>query len=223
MSHGAHHIPHGACEIHRLFARRDPAGIHSPLLSVEPATGHGSIFSSRSGRVGFLPSTWRSTSKCIRWTPIWKPQIKKLTELLGRPRGTFSKAQLMAAYDRFYDRGVNCAKMRTMGSILERLVAGKLISSKASHKMLSIMKGAKTSTHRILGRLPRGTIVAHKTGSQFKRVCDVGAIYLSDGKPIVVAACTESTDVKRAEATIAQLSRKAYDLVGAHRRKRAGR
>lgn len=164
--------------------------------------------------------------RTIRWTPIWQPQLDRFAQFVGRPPGAFSRRQLFEAYERYYATNRNAAPMRAIGEIFEKLVFGELVSAKASREMLDIMRHARTSTHRLLGRLPRGTEVAHKTGSQFRRVCDLGVISLPDGLPLIVAMCTKDGPVKASEAAIARIARRAYDL--AHRdhrraRRRAGR
>ncbi|MEQ8280352.1 MAG: serine hydrolase [Deltaproteobacteria bacterium] len=151
--------------------------------------------------------------RTIRWTRIWNPQIAKLNEMLGVPRRTYSKDDLMKAYDRFYATEVNNAPMATVGLVFEKMLRKQLVSAKASEEMLELMTGARTSTHRILGRLPRGTRVAHKTGSQFERLCDLGVVFLPDGKPMIVTACTKGGTVPSSEAAIARIARKAYDLI----------
>lgn len=150
--------------------------------------------------------------RTIRWTRIWQPQVDKLNEMLGRPRGTYTKAMLFDAYDAYYETGVNKAKMRTLGLMYEKMVRGELVSRKASEEMVVLMSGARTSTRRLLGRLPPGTRVAHKTGSQFKRLCDTGIIFLPDERPLVVAACMQGGNVILAEKNVARIARKAYDL-----------
>lgn len=148
----------------------------------------------------------------IRWTQIWEPQLRALERALGQPSGTFSKQMLWDAYERFYDTGVNSAPMASVGLLLEKLCRGELVSRQASLDMLELMSAARTSRHRLLGKLPRGTRVAHKTGSQFRRLCDLGIITLRDGHPLVVAACIKSPDVNGSEAAFAALARAAYDL-----------
>lgn len=152
--------------------------------------------------------------RTIRWTPVWDPQVNKLTELLGKPRGTYKKQDLLDAYERFYATGVNRARLDTVGAILEAMWRGQLVSPDASRQMLELMSHAKTSQRRILGRLPKGTRVAHKTGSQWERICDLGIIYLPDDRPLVLAACLAGgNDRIGAEEALARVARKAYDLV----------
>ncbi len=148
----------------------------------------------------------------IRWTPIWEPQIRKLEEKLGRPPLTFDRKMMFDAYDRYYATHVNGAPMRTMGLIYEKIVRKELVSPKGSEDMFILLGDARTSEHRILGRLPKGTVVMHKTGSQFNRCCDTGIVMLPDDQPLIVAVCTQDGPVPKAEDSIAQITRKAYDL-----------
>ena len=148
----------------------------------------------------------------IRWTQIWEPQLRRLEDLMGQAPGSFTRDELLAAYDRFYATGVNAAPMEAVGLLFEKLCRGELVSSQASRDMLELMKRVRTSSNRIMGKLPNGTVVAHKTGSQFRRMCDMGVITLTDARPLVVAACIESGDVKASEEAVATLARHAYDL-----------
>lgn len=151
--------------------------------------------------------------RTIRWTPIWDPQMAKLTQMLGRPKGSYTKQDMLDAFDRFYETGVNCARVDTIGRILERMLRGELVSQEASKQMIELMSDVKTSNHRILGRLPPGVRVVHKTGSQYERICDLGIIYLPGDRPLVIASCLEGgKDRNGAEDAIAKLARKAYDL-----------
>lgn len=149
----------------------------------------------------------------IRWTPIWDPQVRKLNEFLGLPEGTLTKADLLAAYDRFYATGVNRAPMRTMGRIFEEMLAGSLISQSASESMLKLMTHARTSTHRILGKLPHNIQTAHKTGSQYERLCDLGAVYLEADRPFIVTVCTQKGGVEASEEVVARVAKRAFDLI----------
>lgn len=148
----------------------------------------------------------------IRWTRIWDPQLRELERQLGKPPKTFSRRALWAAYDRFYATRVNHARMAAVGLLFEKMVRGELVSEKASDEMFGLMSRAKTSTNRLLGRLPSGTPVAHKTGSQFRRLCDLGVVTLRDKTPLVVTVCTAGGDVPKAERVVAEITRRAYDL-----------
>ena len=162
--------------------------------------------------------------RTIRWTWGWRSHVRKLEEILGRPPGTYSKNDLHAAYRRFYATGVNHVRVSTLGKIMEALVAGTLVSGDASAQMFKIMSDAKTSTNRMMGLLPRGTRVAHKTGSQWERICDYGVITLPNKNPLIFAGClADGNDRKLAEQTLAKIARKAYDLARQTYRKQASR
>lgn len=156
----------------------------------------------------------------VRWTDIWSPQLRRLEALLGKRPTSFTKEALWAAYDRFYATRVNAASMNAVGLMLEKMCRGELVSVRASREMLALMQRGRTSTHRLLGQLPEGTPVSHKTGSQFRRLCDMGVITLPDRRPLVVAACISSSDVLGAERAVARLARRSYDLVIAEHRSR---
>ena len=154
----------------------------------------------------------------IRWTPIWEPQLRKLEASLGQVPGSFTREALWAAYERFYATKVNAAPMASVGLLFEKLCRGEIVNRAASKEMLQLMAAARTSRHRIMGMLPSGTRVSHKTGSQFRRICDLGVVTLSDGHPLVISACAESGDVNGSEVVMARLARRAYDLALADHR-----
>lgn len=152
--------------------------------------------------------------RTIRWTAIWEPQVAKLTQLLGRPKGTYTKQHLLDAYDRFYATGVNSARLDTAARLLFAMVRGELVSPEASKEMIALLLNSKTSQRRILGRLPKGTKVAHKTGSQYERICDLGVIWMPDDAPLIFCACVAGgLDRNGAEDVLARLARKSWDLV----------
>ena len=151
--------------------------------------------------------------RAVRWTWGWKSHVRKLEDVLGRPRGTYNKNQLHDAYRRFYETKVNHVPVATLAHIMERMTEKSLVSERASTQMLDIMSNAKTSRNRMMGKLPRGTPVAHKTGSQWERICDYGVIQLPNKKPLIFAGClADGNNRALAEQTLASIARKAYDL-----------
>ena len=159
--------------------------------------------------------------RSVRWTWGWKSHVRKFEQVIGRPTGTYNPNRLHEAYRRFYETGTNHVPVRTLGKIMESMLAKTLVSAKASEKMLKIMSNSKTSKHRMMGKLPRGTPVAHKTGSQWERICDYGVILLANKDPLIFAGClADGNDRTLAEKTIASLARKAYDLAVEARRQK---
>jgi beta-lactamase class A len=194
------------------------------------------------GFVGFTPLTYlidvrRATLRAVdlraddlspqeirdvRWVVGWDSQAKKLAELCGRPAGTYKGKDLIAGFDRFYETDVNSARLDAVAMLLERIVKKELVSADASRQMLDLMTNTHTSRNRILGKLPAGLTVAHKTGSQYERICDLGIIFLSPDEPLVFTACLAGgNDRNLAEATLADLARDAVDAaMPAHPKKR---
>src|SRR5260221_4948540 len=90
----------------------------------------------------------------------------------------------------------------------------------ASHdRLLKWMIETETPASRIKGRLPAGTVVAHKTGTGpdvagiNSATNDIGVITLPNGRHVAVAVfvATSSKPLEMREAVIAQISRAAYD------------
>ncbi|MBZ5557284.1 MAG: class A beta-lactamase [Acidobacteriia bacterium] len=90
----------------------------------------------------------------------------------------------------------------------------------ASHdRLLKWMIETQTPASRIKGRLPAGTVVAHKTGTGpdvagINAVTnDIGLITLPNGRHIAVAVfvATSSKPIEMREGVIAQIARAAYD------------
>lgn len=151
--------------------------------------------------------------RAIRWITGWDSQATKLCELIGKPAGTYKRADLIAGFETFYALGVNSARLDSVASLLTMLATRTLVSPEASDQMLELMSNTNTSRARILGKLPPGTKVAHKTGSQYERICDLGIIWLPDGHPLVLTACLAGgNDRVAAEATLAAIARDAYDM-----------
>lgn len=157
--------------------------------------------------------------RTIRWITGWDSQAAKFCELIGKPVGTYKRADLIAGFDAFYTLDVNSARLDAVASLLTMLATRTLISPEASDQMLELMTNTHTSRARILGKLPAGTKVAHKTGSQYERICDLGIIWLPDGHPLVLTSCLAGgNDRVAAEATLASIAREAYDMaVAAHK------
>lgn len=94
--------------------------------------------------------------------------------------------------------------------------------SKENHDFIwNIMKGTKTGKNRLRGQLPKGTIVAHKTGWSGKHketgitaaVNNIGIVFLPDGEYFTISVfITESKEsLETNEATISAISKAAWD------------
>lgn len=78
--------------------------------------------------------------------------------------------------------------------ILKKLYDGKLLSKKYTDYLMQIMLGTKTGANKLVEQLPKGTPVAHKTGSSGRKdnvltiaENDMGIITLPNGEHYAIA------------------------------------
>ena len=104
-------------------------------------------------------------------------------------------------------------------NLLERLWHGDLLSAAMTDTLKSLLIRCKTGRDRLPGQLPRGTPVAHKTGTGGTwrgvtlAINDVGVIRLSNGDDVAIAVLLGETrgPTRRAERLIARTARAVYD------------
>lgn len=103
--------------------------------------------------------------------------------------------------------------------MLQRIYGGKWVDPDTCQQMLDIMKLCDGET-RITKYLPKGTVVAHKTGSADRVANDVGIVYTPKGDYILVMYYNGNTadeeeynsnqDRHISEAVLARISRDVY-------------
>jgi beta-lactamase class A len=141
-------------------------------------------------------------------------RLVKIAELLHEPAGTYTVADFDRAFKSYYRTGMNTAPLDAVGALLERLAKKKLVSEDASKQMLDVMFGTQTGSRRARAGFPPGTPFAHKTGTQYKRICDFGVFYMGPERPIVFAACVKGgQNRRRAEEVIAHLAQRTSWLL----------
>jgi beta-lactamase class A len=130
------------------------------------------------------------------------------------PSGQQSDEARWAADDRYGADPRDQATPRAFVALLDKIWRGEAVDRASSDAILETMKRCTTGAGRIKGLLPRGTVVAHKTGSMGGVFDDVGIIYLPDNAGhVAIAVLTKSARAPSAEAekTIAEIARYAYD------------
>jgi beta-lactamase class A len=105
----------------------------------------------------------------------------------------------------------------TPKAMLDLLLAidnGKVLSSKSREFLLATMSRTRTGAGRLKGLLPKGTPVAHKTGTIGGVANDVGFITLPDGRRFAIVVFTKSsaTSEDNRDRAIAEISRSIYDF-----------
>jgi beta-lactamase class A len=102
-----------------------------------------------------------------------------------------------------------------MVQLLAKLHRGALLSEQSTQYLFDVMARCVTGPHRIKGRLPAGTRVAHKTGTLAGVSDDVGIVTLPNGHHLAVALFAKGMRSEwERDRTIAQLARLLYDGFG---------
>ena len=100
-----------------------------------------------------------------------------------------------------------------MLKLLLAIDGGTAMSAKSSAFLLGVMSRTRTGVGRLKGLLPKGTPVAHKTGTAGGIANDVGYITLPDGRRFAIAVFTNSskTSVSDRDRAIAEIARTLFD------------
>ena len=114
----------------------------------------------------------------------------------------------------------NWATPKEMVRLLQLLQSGKALSAASRAELLQSMITSSTGPHRIKGLLPKGTAVAHKTGTSgtvkgfTAATNDVGIVYLPNGNHLIVAVFVSDSPASEAvrEGVIAKSVRATWDF-----------
>ena len=102
-----------------------------------------------------------------------------------------------------------------MNSLLEKIFRKEILDPASCALIVEVMLGCETGERRLKGDLPRGSAVAHKTGTIGGTVNDAGILYLPDGMGHVALTVffknTDEGKTEDVEDRIAQISRFVYD------------
>lgn len=114
----------------------------------------------------------------------------------------FTEMQMSSDWDTQYR---NWCTPPAMGQLLHLFYAGRLLSPSSTQLLLQFMTES-TSPRRIQGKLPPGTVVAHKTGTSDTNAAgitaatnDVGFITLPNGHHLIIVIYV--ADAKADETT----------------------
>lgn len=101
-----------------------------------------------------------------------------------------------------------------MLKLLLAIDGGTAMSPESSKFLLGVMSRTRTGAGRLKGLLPKGTPVAHKTGTAGGIANDVGYITLPDGRRFAIAVFTNSSRTSEADRdrAIAEVGRTLYDF-----------
>lgn len=134
--------------------------------------------------------------------------LKKITDLDQRLEAFLAKTRIERrdlksrdiedAFERYYQGGENSGTLEAFGDVLSRLARGELLSRANTDLMLGLMERMTTGEKRIKAGIPTHVRFAQKTGTQIRRICNVGLMRSNDvrGGSLVIAACAEKYDKK---------------------------
>lgn len=134
-------------------------------------------------------------------------RLDELLRIISVDKSELKAKTIPDAFERYYEREINCAEPRAMGLMLERLAGKDYLNDEHTDLLLEIMKSVSTGDRRIKAGLPKGTIFAHKTGTQIARAANMGIIYSpNDEHPIIVVVCAEKyNDLREAESAFKKI------------------
>ncbi|HSG62278.1 MAG TPA: class A beta-lactamase [Pseudomonadales bacterium] len=100
-----------------------------------------------------------------------------------------------------------------MLDLLLAIDGGEVLTDTSRAFLLTAMTHTRTGNSRLKGLLPKGTPVAHKTGTLGGIANDVGFITLPDGRRYAIAVYTKGSTTREAdrERAIAEVSRAIFD------------
>lgn len=100
-----------------------------------------------------------------------------------------------------------------LARLLADLHAGRLLAPGTTALAMEILEACQTNS-RIPADLPRGTRVAHKTGSLHQRANDAGIVHGPAGPFVLVLMNEGEPDERRASLTLARAARWLFDRFG---------
>ena len=120
----------------------------------------------------------------------------------------------------------NTGSADDLAKLLAQLQQGKMLQPAHQNLLIGFMQRATTGLHRLRGDLPKGTLVADKTGSGEKDAVtqtakvtnDVGIVTLPSGRGhLAIAVLVSGSKLPDAaqEKLIADVARAAYDAYSA--------
>lgn len=132
-------------------------------------------------------------------------RLAKLVNLMDVDTKEIKLQNIDRAYQSYYDKGLNSASPRHYSRILEELWTGELLSPSSRNFLVKTMLKTETGKKRIRAGLKSPWVFAHKTGTQHKRIADVGFIWNPDKshrKPIIVVSFVRNISEQKKSAEI---------------------
>jgi len=166
------------------------------------------------GKVGAANVTARLKSLGIEGMSVDRTCQKLITDYLALRSPAKTPEEIKTAIVKFGENSEDSATPLAMNTLLEKITKKEILTPDHCDLVLAIMRKCETGEKRIKGELPRGTNVAHKTGTIAGTVNDCGILFLPDGAGRVVLTVLSkdfTDDTADVEAIIAKIARFVYD------------
>jgi beta-lactamase class A len=101
-----------------------------------------------------------------------------------------------------------------MTRLLTLIWKRELLSPESAQRLFNVMQRCRTGKSRLIGMLPQGTVIAHKTGTLGGVADDVGVITLpGDAGHVAISVFTRSSfkPEEASEKAVAEIARTVYD------------
>ena len=108
-------------------------------------------------------------------------------------------------------------------ALLRALIEKKILSDSSRKYLSKLLLGTSTGPKRLKGLLPKGTLVAHKTGTSgtnketgiMAAVNDIGIVTLPNGKQFAIAVFVSNSKekIETNEKIIAEITKATYDYL----------
>jgi beta-lactamase class A len=142
------------------------------------------------------------------------PESEWTLALFDKLKAKVQPAESEAAATAAVNESRDSSTPDAMAELLVKLYRGEALGSEGTEHVLRIMKASPTGPARLKGLLPKGTVVAHKTGTIGAMTNDVGIITLpGDAGHVAVAVFIKGSvkSVEERERVIAEIARAIYD------------
>lgn len=129
----------------------------------------------------------------IKAAKRFSEKIEVFRKLAQLRRSQLYTTDLSLAFNTYYSSYLNHSTLSSYAQLLEKLVHGQIISKKFSREILKLMTRCQTGKTRIKKHFPKYIHFAHKTGTQYKRACDMGVVsWKQNTKNVIITACTKN-------------------------------
>jgi beta-lactamase class A len=193
-----------------------PAGMYSPLRDAHP---HGDVDVSLRDLIrDAIVDSDGTASDVLYRVAGGGPRITADLRRLGIRDIAVVATEAAMGRDEMVQYG-NFSTPRAAVELLKDVQSAHGISGASRDILLADMIASTPGPHRLKGRLPKGTVVAHKTGTDgthhglTRATNDIGIVTLPGGRHLAIAVFVKDSTADEAtrEATIARIARACWD------------